>query len=314
MLPILLALLLCCGVVIFLLLRDRKRLQAAAAQSARPKPAAPASADDFVHLSARPAVEQAGALEAADGFSHHIAHELTGPLGSIDLLAFLAEQHLGRQDPDSARREVSRIRDQVRDAHDTVKALLRLADPAQQAVRCEDVDLTELARLAARDAALTISAQSGGKTLPAIDIAELGRVQSDPGLLRIVLINLISNALKFNLGRDQVIVKIVRGDRSSDDRPCLVICDNGVGFDAQMTDRAGNSFWRSPATSHVEGYGLGLQIVKRAVARLGGEVVVESRPEEGTSVRIMLDGHSQQSPRKNHRVPSQVADTDATRE
>ena len=121
-------------------------------------------------------------------------------------------------------------------------------------------------------------------TRPDVNVAELGHVNSDKDL-RIVLVNLISNALKLNVDRPGTQVWVERTSMPTGGTVILVR-DNGVGFDAKDAARAFEPFQRMKAASHVPGYGLGLAIVRRAVSRLGGTVSAESAPGQGTTIRI----------------------------
>ncbi|MBW3664669.1 MAG: HAMP domain-containing protein [Actinobacteria bacterium] len=114
---------------------------------------------------------------------------------------------------------------------------------------------------------------------------DLPPVLADGALLRRVLDELLDNALKFSTDRVTVTA------RSIDDRHVrLTVRDRGSGIDAESLDVILRDFHQADgsATRRHGGLGLGLSIVQRIVDRFGGEVAVESAPDRGTDIHIIL--------------------------
>jgi signal transduction histidine kinase len=220
-------------------------------------------------------------------FNLDIAHDLNGPLGSIGLLAALAEQQLDRGDLEQVRLSLRRIAGQARDSQTTLDALLCLSGALGAAPRHLDTDLGAVAQAASEAAALAVGTAHPGAALPGVAVEPLGRAQTGPGLLHTVLVNLIGNALKFNQGRPDVRV-VVRREPDACDRVALVVSDNGVGFDATPAGATQVPSERAEPGAMLPGEGRGLGIVRRAVAHLGGTVELQSRPGHGTAVRFTL--------------------------
>jgi len=233
-------------------------------------------------------------VQGLESFNRNISHDLRGPLGGIDMLAFVAEQHIELGQLDEARAQIRLISDQVRQSHSTVDALLSLARTFDRQVNYEAVDLNAVAKAAVQEAVLTVQSRNPGRTLPQTQLGELGHTESDKDLIRIILVNLISNALKFNIGRADTQVQVNRESAPSEGL-VLLVSDNGIGFDAGDTHRAFEPFQRLKSTSHVPGYGLGLAIVRRAVERLGGHISVTSAQGQGTTMRIAFPRPSTQA-------------------
>lgn len=120
-------------------------------------------------------------------------------------------------------------------------------------------------------------------------ISEAGaqlRVWADKQRLRQVLLNVASNAIKYNRPGGSMRMTVEAGD---EERIALVVEDNGYGMTSDQMARLFQPFERlGRETSTIEGTGLGLIIARRLVQEMGGSLAVDSRPGAGTRVRIEL--------------------------
>ena len=129
-------------------------------------------------------------------------------------------------------------------------------------------------------------ADAGGVRLEARLPAELPAVQADRDRLAQILINLVDNAVKYTPRGGQVAVEAVGGEGLVE----VAVVDTGVGIPPADLPRITERFYRVDRARSRElgGTGLGLAIVKHLVAAHGGTLVIESRPGEGTRVRVTL--------------------------
>lgn len=113
----------------------------------------------------------------------------------------------------------------------------------------------------------------------------LPTISTDPGLLRHVLRNLLSNAAKFTAEGTVEIAAEVRSDAVA-----IAVRDSGVGIDPQDVTRIFEEFYqaRTPLHASVKGTGLGLPFAQRVAAALGGSIGVESTPDEGSTFTLLL--------------------------
>jgi light-regulated signal transduction histidine kinase (bacteriophytochrome) len=112
-------------------------------------------------------------------------------------------------------------------------------------------------------------------------------VSGDPTMLLTVLVNLISNALKFTSREQQTIITI--GHHPDDpDEVIVFIRDNGVGFNMQYQDKLFNLFQRLHPESNFAGTGLGLANMRRIITRHGGRVWAEGKEGEGATFYFSL--------------------------
>jgi signal transduction histidine kinase len=150
--------------------------------------------------------------------------------------------------------------------------LLALTRLSRRPMKVERVDVTLLAEeVAAELGAGHVAVQRG---LVA---------RADPHLLRVVLQNLIGNAVKFSGRRGEPRVEVLAAAGGA-----LAVRDNGVGFDMQYAGKMFEPFQRLHPSSQFEGTGIGLAIVKRLIRRHGGTVRAESAPDQGASFYFTL--------------------------
>ena len=109
---------------------------------------------------------------------------------------------------------------------------------------------------------------------------------ADPGLLRIVLANLIQNAWKFSSRMPTTRIQIGKSIREG--AMIYFVRDNGAGFDQSYAAKLFKVFQRLHSASEYEGSGIGLATVERIIRRHGGHVWAEAKLNEGASFYFTL--------------------------
>jgi light-regulated signal transduction histidine kinase (bacteriophytochrome) len=123
-------------------------------------------------------------------------------------------------------------------------------------------------------------------------IGDLPLVRGDAAMLRIVLYNLMSNAVKFTRLRQLAEIEIGSlPDQSSE--IVIYVRDNGVGFDMSYVDKLFNVFQRLHHADEFEGTGIGLAMVRLIVTRHGGSAWTEGDADQGATFYFSLPQPSQ---------------------
>jgi light-regulated signal transduction histidine kinase (bacteriophytochrome) len=111
-------------------------------------------------------------------------------------------------------------------------------------------------------------------------VAPLPVVRGDPSLLRVVLQNLLDNAVKYTRHQRPATVEI-GALRLDDGDTAIFVRDNGVGFDMRYADRLFGVFQRLHRADEFEGTGVGLATARRVIHRHGGRIWGEGEPGKG---------------------------------
>ncbi len=169
----------------------------------------------------------------------------------------------------------------------TFSRVIRSSEP------CVPVDLATVTREVLGDLEVRIE-KSGAK----IEIGSLPTLDADPMQMRQLLLNLISNALKFQPPGATPVVKISSRllSAASGEQLCeITVQDNGIGFDEKYVDKMFAVFQRLHGRSEYEGTGIGLAVCRRIVDRHHGNILARSQPGQGATFIITLPLHQQKA-------------------
>ena len=243
------------------------------------------------------------ASQAKSEFLSRVSHELRTPMNAVLGYAQLLQLEEDHPLDGSQRERVARIEAAGWHLVTLINDVLDLStiESGNARIQMADVDvglvIAESARL------LAPLAESAKVTLAIDSLEQLPRearaVRADATRLRQVLVNVVGNAIKYNLENGRVDIGVslreAEGDATQDGderdpgRLVIEISDTGRGMTAAQLARLFSAFDRLGLESGpIEGTGIGLVISRRLVERMGGEIAIDSRPDVGTRVTLTL--------------------------
>jgi len=228
--------------------------------------------------------ELTAALVEIEGFVHAVAHHLRSPLRAMEGYSHLLLTQYAAHLPDPASRFPRAIASSARRMAHLVDDLLLFLNLRQQALRPTRVDIAAVAHEVLGE---LVAAQPGHPVETHIE--ELPPCLADPALLRQVLVELLSNALKFSHHRRPAIITVgVQAAAERTDRHVYFVRDTGIGFDARYAHKMFKLFSQLNLPEAYEGTGAGLAKARRMVERMGGRIWAEPSPEGGATFFFSL--------------------------
>ena len=214
-----------------------------------------------------------------DRFVYSTSHDLRAPLSSIMGLINIT---LDTQNPTEVKRYLALMKDRVHSLHDFIKDITDYSRNNRLEVKREPVKLADLAREVWESLKFSPEAENIDFK---IDIPADIYIESDKNRLRVIIGNLISNAVRYHdLKKDQ---QYIRLSYQMNGRVSYIqVEDNGQGIAREYHNKIFEMFFR--ANEESKGSGLGLYIVKEALTKLSGSIRLESTIGIGTTFTIIL--------------------------
>lgn len=224
-----------------------------------------------------------------EAFAYSVSHDLRAPLRHIEGFIGLLEKRLAGTLDEQGRLYMRTITTSSQRAQLLIADLLSFSRMTRAEMVTSRVDLRELAQEVLQEA----GRDAGGRDV-AWEVAPLPVVTGDRAMLRVVLVNLIANALKFTRTRSPARIEL--GCEEGDgDETVVFVRDNGVGFDMRYADRLFGVFQRLHREEDFEGTGIGLAIVRRIISRHGGRAWATGVVDQGATFSFSLPRRNQTS-------------------
>ena len=219
-------------------------------------------------------IDLTAANKELEAFSYSVSHDLRAPLRAIDGFArILLEDHTERLDQEG-RRTLNVIGSNVQKMGRLIDDLLAFSRLDRKKIGTSNVDMNQLT-----DELIGELKVDFGERVVNFNINSLPDSTGDRAMLREVLFNLMSNALKFTREKNPAMIEIT--GKADDDEDIYSISDNGVGFDMKYADKLFKVFQRLHSSQEFEGTGIGLALARRIVRKHGGRIWAEGTVGKG---------------------------------
>lgn len=225
--------------------------------------------------------------EIKSRFVSMASHEFRTPLSAVLSSASLLAKYTTTEDQDKRTRHINRIRDSVKHLNDILEDFLSLGklDEGKIGASISEFNLPEAVSETADD--MKGMLKTGQEVKYHHEGEEI--VLTDKKLLKNIMINLISNAVKFSDNDTAINIH----SQVTDGTATISVQDQGIGISEEDQQHLFSTFFRGRNALNIQGTGLGLHIVKRYVDLIGGQISVKSKIEKGTKITFII-------PVKNH--------------
>jgi len=211
-----------------------------------------------------------------EAFTYSVAHDLRSPLRSINGFSqVIAQKCAEKIDPESERM-LNRIIHNTKRMDELITGILALSQITRCNLIFDRIDMTALVESSYHDIATPQILESF-----TFSLSPLPPCQGDKALLRQVWINLVGNAIKYTMPKQERRIEIE--GHFENGMNVYSVKDTGVGFDTRYADKLFGVFQRLHKEGEFEGTGVGLSIVARIVKRHGGTAWATSEIGKGST-------------------------------
>ena len=220
-----------------------------------------------------------------EAFAYSVSHDLRAPLRHMVGYTELLQRNSSLFLDEKGRRYMMMILESAKRMGILIDDLLAFSRIGRAETRETVVSLDQLVKEVQKE----VSSETEGRNLT-WKIGPLPDLYGDRSMLKLVLVNLISNAVKFTRTRPQPEIEIGCAEKRQDG-VVVFVRDNGVGFDMRYVNKLFGVFQRLHRTEDFEGTGIGLATVQRIIHRHGGQVWAEGQVGCGATFYLSLPRH-----------------------
>ena len=229
---------------------------------------------------------QAADLEASnkelESFAYSVSHDLRAPLRHVVGFSELLQRHASSVLDDKSRRYMQTILESAKRMGNLIDDLLGFSRIGRAETKKTAVNLDQLVR----EVVAELGQETNGRDI-AWKIGALPACYGDRSMLKVVLVNLVSNAVKFTRMRKPAKIEIGCAERK-ENQVEVFVRDNGAGFDMQYVNKLFGVFQRLHRSEDFEGTGIGLATAQRIIHRHGGQMRAEGAVDQGATFYFSL--------------------------
>jgi len=217
-----------------------------------------------------------------EAFSYSVAHDLRAPLRHMDGFIRLLRKHASASLDEKTQRYLGIISDSARQMGLLIDDLLDFSRVGRKELQLRTVSLRQLVEEALQE----LRQETSGRNID-WKIGPLPEVTVDRSMMRLVMINLLANSVKFTGKQQQPEIEI--GVSSGEANEIVIfVRDNGVGFDMEYAHKLFGVFQRLHPAEEYEGTGIGLANVQRIIHRHNGRTWARGEVDRGATFYFSL--------------------------
>jgi two-component system, sensor histidine kinase and response regulator len=226
--------------------------------------------------------------EELERFAYICSHDMQEPVRMMNSYAGLLEEKCVGSLDEKGKRYLKFIVNNARRMQKLIQDILTFSRVGREEVKIETVDCNEIVREVLAEFEGVIATKGAD-----ITCADLPSVVTSPTLMRVLLQNLIGNALKFQDGVKPPRIEI--GVRAVGDAWQFSVRDNGIGIDRKFNDRIFSIFQRLHRKEEYPGTGIGLSTCRKLVRLCGGDIQFESELGIGTNFIFTIPSNNKEA-------------------
>ena len=213
------------------------------------------------------------------------SHEFRTPLSTILSSAFLLSKYNGADDGPKREKHIDRIKGAVNDMKSILEDFLSLGKLEEGSInsKMEHIPFEDCVSVVENTLHGLEQIVRKGQKIKFVHKGE-GDTYVDPALIRNILTNLISNAIKFSPENATIHVELNKGEVEV----VMSVKDEGIGISKEDQEHLFERFFRAKNAANIQGTGLGLHIVAKYVELMNGRIEMQSELEKGTSFYIHI--------------------------
>lgn len=215
-----------------------------------------------------------------DQFCHTVSHDLKSPLLVLKQLVNLLTLETKDSLSPTTKEIITRIENKSDDIILMIERLLEFSRINQIQCSFEEINISDIFYSVMEE----LSSLEPNRKIDFIVSKSLPIVNGDKTLIKFLIQNILSNALKFSKNNELTIIKV--NCSTLENYYEISIQDNGAGFDMTYKNKLFHIFERLHSKDEFDGSGVGLVIVKRIMERHNGKVSIEGEPNKGACVKL----------------------------
>ncbi len=216
-----------------------------------------------------------------DAFSYSVSHDLRAPLRAVAGFSQMLVEDYGDKLDEEGQHQLDVIQNSAQQMGQLIDDLLAFSRLGRRELRMSDINV----RAIAEEVIKQFQIFEPERTMR-LKVDALPPALGDQSMIREVLMNLLSNALKYSAIRETAVIEI--SGKTDGNESIYSVRDNGVGFDMKYAGKLFQVFQRLHSTEEFEGTGIGLALVQRIIHRHGGRVWAEGQVNQGATFYFSL--------------------------